>query len=152
MDLPKMKHSKEVQTSNLFPAFLPSKFSGTSWQFAWGSLFEFASSRASTPPCHWNKSLAAMVLLGDLGLLAGMPSEVNNFGWNRETGIYIMNPTRNWFFLRCNFTAVDPASKYSIIKYTAMFRDWKLLKWLNLPSETSHRIFQNCNSQLLPFC
>lgn len=145
MDLPKMKHSKEVETSNLFPAFLPGKFSGTSWQFAWGNLFEFASSRASTPACHWNRSLAAMLQLGDLGLLAGMPSEVNNFGWNRETGIYIMNPTRNCFFLRCNFTAVDPASKYSIEKYTAMFRDWKLLKLLNLPS-TGHRT----KSQNLP--
>lgn len=64
-----------------------------------------------------------MVLLGDLDLLAGMPSEVNSLRGNRETGIYVMDPTRNCFFLRCNFTAVDPASKYSIIKYTAMFRD-----------------------------
>lgn len=38
VDLPKMKHSKEVQTSNLFPAFLPDKFSRTSWHLAWGSL------------------------------------------------------------------------------------------------------------------
>lgn len=125
VDLPKMRHSKEVQTSNLFPAFLPGKFSGTSWHLAWGSFFEFASPRASTPPCHWNRSLAAMVLLGDLDLLAGMPSEVNDFRGNRETGICRMDPTRNCFFLRCNFTAVHPAGKYSIVKYTAMFRDWK---------------------------
>lgn len=63
------------------------------------------------------------MLLGDLGVLAEMPSEVNNFRGNRETEIYVMNPTRNCFLLGCNFTAVDPASKYSIVKYTAMFRD-----------------------------
>lgn len=64
-----------------------------------------------------------MVLLADLDLPAGVLSEVNSFWGIRKTGVYIVDPTRKSSFLRFNFPAVHPASKYSVVKYAARFRD-----------------------------
>lgn len=64
VDLPKIKHSKEVRTSDLFPSSLPGKFSGTSQQLSQLNFSEFAASRASASLCHWKRSLAAMGAAG----------------------------------------------------------------------------------------